>query len=249
MSTSTLLPAAAGLARDEQPARIRNEEKEALVLRFLRDEKWSHVSVLKLLLGVTSRQAVHKTMTALERKGLVMRHVIDTSYGRPQIVWGITTHGVGMSHADGDEIRDVRAFEASKFSLVQMGHHLDVQRVHVMASSSGWTGWTTEKLKKAGVKNPDAIAVRPDGQRVAIEVERTIKELRRYPEALVSHLRSRKNGEWDAIYYLSPTPKIRDKVRSIFEGISEVDLNGKPLKITPEHLAPFKFFTYDEKWC
>ena len=150
------------------------------VLRFLRSEKWTHQDQVQQLLGFKSRQAAHKILSKYEGEGLIKRHRIDIAYGRPLTVWGITVHGVMISFNADETMENCRAFEASKLAVSQMRHHLDLQTIQIKLKASGWKGWTNEGLKMKGINSPDALVIHPDGHKVAIEYERTLKALRRY---------------------------------------------------------------------
>ena len=103
-------------------------------------------------------------------------------------------------------------------------------------------------VKKKDEVYPDAVAVRPDHSRIAIEVERTIKGYERYSGILVAHLIARKNRKWDEIYYFSPDAKISRQLERIFSEISEANHLGEVLKINDTHRAQFRFWAYDDDW-
>lgn len=148
-----------------------------------------------------------------------------------------------------DEPISVRTFEPSKVKTATMGHSLDVQRLQLRANHAGWI-WQPVfgEFSRSEAKYADAIAIRPDGQKVAVEVERTVKTGKRYAEILVAHLAARKEGKWNWIYYLSPDVAVRDRVRRCFGEIRKVKWKGQFITVSQAHLAPFKFFIYDDNW-
>ena len=108
-----------------------------------------------------------------------------------------------------------------------------------------------ERTKQCNEKSevyPDAVAVRPDHSRIAIEVERTIKAYDSYPGVLAAHLIARKNRKWDEIYYFSSDTNVSRQLEKIFSEISEANHLGEVLKINDAHRAPFRFLTYDDDW-
>lgn len=226
----------------------RYEQKLNDALMFLRIERWSHQKILQKKLGLKSRQAIHKTLVKFEKNGAIRRYQIEDGFTHPLTIWGITPHGVMLSFHEGEEITDIRAFEPSKVKPSQVNHTLDIQQARVKAELAGWTNWDYAGFSKKGLKNPDAIATRPDGKVVAIEIERTLKSFRRYPDVLVSHLAARKQGCWDEIYYLMPDKSMKRKVERIFASIDKARYQNQTIQISDEHKAPFKFFTYDENW-
>lgn len=229
-------------------SRARHVEKTHKVLSFLRTEKWSHQSILQNLLELRSRQAIHKTLLKMESQGLIKRHSIDSGFGQAMTVWGITPHGVMMSIQDDEVYKDVRAFEYSKIKATQLNHTFDIQCARIKAESAGWTDWQNAGFAKKGSKNPDAIALRPDGKRICFEVERSLKAFRRYQDILVSHLSARKEGRWDEIYYLMPDQAMKKRVERIFSDIESARYQKRTISINSAHKAPFKFFTLSENW-
>ena len=119
-----------------------------------------------------------------------------------------------------------------------------------MSSISGALQWQpiAGEFSRSKAKYADAIAIRPDGQKVAIEVERTVKTVKRYAEILVSHLEARKQGKWDWIYYLSPDEAVRDRVQRAYSEIHRAVWRGQAIAITETHRAPFRFYAYDDGW-
>lgn len=226
----------------------RVSDKQQQILAFIRDEKWTMVEQVRRLVGVKSRQSAHKTLTQLEAKGLVRRFSFNLAHARSITVWGSTNHGIQSSFESTDEVVDLRPFEPSKLRATQIAHHLDLQDARIRSVSAGWRDWQRGRLNAKDLKNPDAIVTRPDNFKIAIEVERSFKSLRRYPQILVSHLRARKSEHWQEIYYLCPNEQFRSRLQHIYQSIESVTLNGKRIPITPDHLAPFNFFTYDDKW-
>ena len=229
-------------------SRARNLEKMLQVLRFLQTEKWSHQDVLQRLLQLRSRQAAHKTLLKLESQGLIKRHSIECGFGLPMTVWGITPHGVMMSVQEDEVYSDIRAFEYSKLKPTQLNHTLDIQLARVKAQQAGWADWQNAGFAKKGSKSPDAIALRPDGKRIAFEIERSLKAFRRYQDILVSHLAARKEGRWNEIYYLMPDSAMKKRVQRIFTDIDSARYQKRKIAIKSEHKAPFKFFTLSESW-
>lgn len=102
-------------------------------------------------------------------------------------VLGTTGSGKGVAAGvllyqavqQGDEALQVRPhFEPSKLAPVSVAHHLDIQMARLQAERQGWTGWVPGDRLPAGlVMRPDAVAVDPQGNRIAIEIERHVKTL------------------------------------------------------------------------
>jgi hypothetical protein len=211
----------------------RGAEKTRVALRFLRDESWTTETVMRELLGLRHRQNAYRSLARLERQGFIRRHSLPLAAGRALTVWGITAQG--LAHA---------------FDLDEP-HRLDLQKMRVRAEGAGWREWTADYLcgpLKGGANYPDAVAMRPDGARVAVEIERTVKSTKRYAALIVQHLLGRRNRRWDYIYYLSPTRDLARRVERIFGSIERIAHDGRQIALTPGHREPFRFFGYDDDW-
>ncbi len=192
------------LISDPKARADRGQEKRQIILRFLVDEVWSSAQILGQVAGIVARQAVHRTLTAMAREGLIRKAESPTLEGQGTTLWGITPHGRALT-PDADPAG--HTFEPSKLSLDRVPHQLALQRIRLAAEAAGWTGWTRgETLGKDVAIRPDAMAVRPDGYRMAIECERTIKTAKRYQQIVTGHLRAIRAGDWVGVYYVSPAP-------------------------------------------
>ena len=238
------------LLPSKRSERINHKRRD--ILRFLREETWTHVSVLRPLLGFKNVNNVNSTLRTMERDGLVKRAQIETAYGRPISVVGITSHGLNYAFDLSEELQDRPVFEPSKVNPSTMQHRFDLQLAHVKATQAGWKDWEPGHLlgrRMPGVKLPDAVATNLHGQRVAIELERTLKSRRRYTDILVSHLQQKKAGSWDRIVYLSPTPDLAARVQRAYRSIDQAKHNGQVFTVTDQHLRPFSFFSFDsDQW-
>ena len=241
MNNSTLMNAI------ERKTRI--NEKRKTILSFMRDETWTHVSVLKELLGYKSVQAVYQTLSKMQRDHLVKRAEIKVVLGRAVTIWGITEMGLHFAFELDDVLEKRSVFEPSKIKPMMMQHKIDLQISRVRAERSGWTDWLPGELLGMRIKcnkYPDAIAVNPLGERIAIELERTIKSRKRYAEILVSHLMQRKQGSWDKIYYLSPDVELAARIHRAFLFVKNATHNGKKFDVTENHRKPFYFYSFNE---
>jgi hypothetical protein len=133
-----------------------------------------------------------------------------------------------------------------------MEHDLDVQRARLAARRAGWNGWQGDGTlhRQANVdkwkKIPDAIAVSPHGETIAIEVERTAKTTKRYEGVVAEYLQMIKAGVVERIDYVCPTPGMAPRLAGLFGRIEAVPIGGKRWEITAEHRARFRFFSLDQ---
>jgi len=236
------------LINDPRIRGVRIEMKRHAVQAWLSVHTWSTAEVLGQVMGITSRQAVHQTLAAMIRDGLMRRAEIQTSYGPARLVFGFTPHGAAMAVTPG--VSPAKSLEPSKIKVTTMEHELDIQRLHLRAQRAGWKDWQLggAEFSRSEAKYADAIGVRQDGQKVAIEVERNVKTIKRYAEIFVAHLAARKDNKWEWIYYLSPNAAIRDRVRGVFAAIHRATWHGQVIEITDAHRAPFQFFAYSDDW-
>lgn len=210
--------------------------RHGLVLRFLRDETWTSSPVLAALLG-SSPASVSKTMYQLERKGHVIRHVAEPIRCT---LWGITSHGLAHAWEEHEQMQVRGYFEPSKLSMLAVPHHLDIQRARLGALRAGWSDWMPESLLPTGIsKRPDAVASTPDGQRVAVEVERHVKTLKRYEAIFAAYLQAIKRGEYDAVHYVVPDRKFAKRLERVFGLVLSVPVLGERVPITDRHRARF----------
>ncbi|WP_340676203.1 MobC family replication-relaxation protein [Paraperlucidibaca sp.] len=226
---------------DERIAR--QTSRHNLVLRFLRDEIWSSSQVLTELLGGTPA-LTSKTMSQLERLGHVLRHQPQPLR---QLLWGITPHG--LAHAWNDEERmQIRAyFEPSKLSPLAIPHHLDIQHARLRAQRAGWSDWIPESILPRGLaKRPDAVVVAPDGRKIAIEVERHVKTVKRYEAIFSAYLQAIRRKEYDEIHYIVPDRKLAVRLQRVFGLITAVPVIGDRVQLNEKHRARFRVSSREE---
>lgn len=217
----------------------RQAERHRQVLQFLRDETWTSPQILIRHLDC-SPASVTKTMGQLEQQGQVIRHVVPELR---KTLWGITSHGLAFAWAD-DEAMQIRPhFEPSKLAPVAVAHHLDIQMARLQAEKRGWTGWVPGDRLPAGLaKRPDAVAVDPQGNRIAIEIERHVKTLKRYEAVFAIYLQSIKRGEYAAVHYICPDERLARQLVRVFGLIQAVPLLGDRVPIGDKHRARFPVF-------
>jgi hypothetical protein len=115
-------------------------------------------------------------------------------------------------------------FELGRTKPLWVPHHRRCQFVRIAAERAGWTGWTSERALREGnaklKKIPDAITTSPSGLKVAIEVERHVKTIKRYEDIQWLYLADLKNGKVDRVVYICPT-KIAPAIQKIFRNLSK----------------------------
>lgn len=220
----------------------RAQEKKTLILQFLREETWTHSSIIQALLQV-DYLAAHRTLQQLQRDGFVRAEQFQLIGGKLTL-WGITPHGLAIA-AD-NEMQNYRAYlERSKVSLTTIYHTLDIQLAEIKAWQAGWTEWINAKYLKGTFDNrPDAVARNPQGQKFSIEVERTIKTKKRYEQIMSHYLQAIKKGDYDSVLYLAPKEMVQ-ALENLFRQITEVPVNGTRIAVNKDHHLKFNFHSFD----
>ena len=223
---------------------VRADHKRRTLLHFLRDESWSSLTNLAGVAGL-SEPAIFKTVCQMERDGFLLRHKVAQLR---LSLWGITPKGL-MFAWDEDEPMEPRPhFEPSKLSIVTIHHYLDIQRARLAAERAGWSGWVPgNRLPKDIKKRPDAVATIPSGHRVAIEIERSIKTIKRYEAIFAAYLQMIKQGDYAMVHYVCPDAAFAPRLSRLFQLIQAVPVVGERVPITEKHRARFPVFAL-ENW-
>ena len=223
---------------------VRIEHKRRKLLRFLRDETWSSLPVMASLL-VISEPAMYKTLCQMERDGFLLRYKV------PELnmsLWGITSKGLLFAWDENEPMKNRPYFEPSKLSVVTIAHYLYIQRARLAAEQAGWIAWMPgNRLPKEIKKRPDAVVTNPSGQRVAIELERSIKTVKRYEAIFATYLQMIKQGEYVMVHYVCPDATFAPRLTRLFQLIQAVPVVGERVPLTEKHRARFPVFAL-ENW-
>ena len=235
------------LMADKAEQRVRVEEKRTKILNFLATEGFSSTELLSEVLGMQGHGA-HTCLKALERDLYVRCERLPTG-ARLLTIWGLTPHGVGMM-ADFENGQVVNYFEPSRVSPWTIQHSLAVQKLRLQLEAKGWTGWRSDRQCRAEavegkwLKVPDALAVNPQGELVAIEVERTVKTLKLYPEIMAAYLQMARAGRLLKVNYFCCAPLSADRMQNIFSSIHTIKINGQAVPLSQQHHRLFEFFNF-----
>lgn len=227
-----------------QERQIRTDQKRRTLLRFLRDESWSNLANLAGVAGITE-PAMFKTLCQMERDGFILRHkVVQLRMS----LWGITPKGLLFAWDEHEHMVQRPHFEPSKISIVTIHHYLDTQRARLAAEGIGWSQWLPgNRLQKGIKKRPDAVATSPSGQRIAIEVERSIKTTKRYEAIIAAYLQMIKQGDYAMVHYVCPDAAFAPRLNRLFQLIQAVPVVGERVPITEKHRARFPVYAL-ENW-
>jgi len=214
----------------------RAQAKEKIVLDFLASgEVWTTEPILCKLLCLSARR-VQVLMARMARDGLIKSLRVE-GFGRLAHAHGITPTGIAFAE---NAAPDCPRFESLP-SLQFMQHHIDTQRARLQAESAGWAWKAGKLLYNSGLlKVPDALATSSTGERIAVEIERTIKTPLRYQQIIPQALRDTKSGRYDRVQYISPQNRA-DAVERALHRVSAVKVGGESVKLTEQHWARFSF--------
>jgi hypothetical protein len=233
-----------------QARKKRKDEKQYLVLRFLRQVLWSSQEILQVVMKLQSRQAAHKSLVQMELAGLIKAHKFEALGGKLKL-WGITAHGQTMAFNLGTEKPYSVYFEPTRISEQLIRHQLDLQKLRIKAELIGWENWQDGDRLGAlnkSTKRPDAIALNSNGLKVAIECERSFKTIKRYEQILLSYLLLIKNNTISEVIWVSPTQDFAKRLEVLVKSIKKLKLAGQIVQIEPEKHHKNLYFCSYEDW-
>ncbi len=229
----------------------RDSDPRSRLLCFLYEVGYTHRSIVSMLLDSQSSEETDRLIDELESEGFIKHYTIQEGYGTEQKVTGILKRGVDFVVHEFNPSSPIPQYKPGRMKAIGVLHQLDLQKLRIQAERAGWTRWrkvSDGKIMEKGRNYPDAVALRFDGLKVAVELERTVKTISRYPPIMLAHLEARMLGKWDEVYYISPGTSERDQVKKIFSRISELKYKGEVIPVTDDHREVFKFFIYDDDW-
>ena len=215
------------------------------VLRFLIEENYSSLENLALLLNVPKQTAIRLTKHLCERNYLTKLEV-DIGLARKISVFQPTNTGIMFAMVADEELPELR--EVSKVNAATIYHDLKLQQIRFKLEAQGYhsfqSSWhLTRILRKRGEKVPkipDYTCINPDGNKVAIEYERTIKTRKRYQEIIGQYMDIKERGIIKQVIYFTDDG-FADKLRQLFAGIEFIYRRGKTEKCNVENLFYFIF--------
>lgn len=226
------------------------DEKDRGILTFLRDETFSTTELLSQA-SCLKRSATYVRVKNLEKDGFIKQSDIPfevTSRGYLPI-WGLTRKGARLAASDGY----FDYFDAENISIITMAHSIAVQRRKVVAIASGWEQWlSSRRMRQLAHKHPliwvqvpDALAVSPQGKKVAIEIERTKKTPKRYEEIMSNYCQMLFDKTIDQVIYICPE-KITSAIEDYFLRIEAIFVNGRIQPVHESFRKRFIFLSYEE---
>ncbi|MDE2128975.1 MAG: replication-relaxation family protein [Betaproteobacteria bacterium] len=226
----------------------RVEQKQNIVLRFLRDEIYTTQKVLEMLLGL-SPDRTKKTLINMQKAELITRKQVVAGNGWAPVLWGITPHGQGMACIQSEtDFPNERYFQPGRVGLSMLHHTIGLQKIRIQAERAGWTGWINgDKAAEFDAESrPDAVVTDTGGRRWCIEYERTMKVKTRYQGILFARLRAIKNGAYERVCWVCDTPQASLLLRNAILSLRKFEVKQAGVKqqivIDPEKHHPLLSF-------
>ena len=232
------------LIKSYQERQLRVETKQKIILEYLRDETWSNSYNLAQILGL-SHTAIYKTLAKFERQKLIKAYYISDLKFK---IWGITQMGLLYSWSEQETMEHRNGFEPSKIRPVMIQHHLDLQVARFQAESAGWVNWIPGNLLSKDIKKrPDAVVDNFSAeQKIAVELERTIKTKKRYEAIFSIYLQAIKRGKYHSVHYVCPDAEFAVRMKRMFMLITSVPVAGDRVQLNEKHRARFPVYSLDQ---
>lgn len=237
------------LIADNSARKTRNNEKITQLLNFLKEEKWSDLATMKQLFQYQADRPLHRLLEKVEGMGLIQKHVFRSRLGSLAL-WGITQDGIAIVIRPEDTIFPSR-FEPSKLKGWNIDHHLDNQLVRLVLEQKGAANWINGDranfLNQFNVRHrPDGVINLPNGKRIAVETERSLKTKARYQQIIASHLKARTESQWFYVFYVVPDDQKKRALMLLFDTIKHVIENNQHVTLEAKHRNVFRIYTTEE---
>ncbi|MGL6262098.1 MobC family replication-relaxation protein [Vibrio sp. WXL103] len=225
-----------------------NTEKMAKVIHFLKQEVYSDIKNLTLLLGVKSRRPVDRLLNKLIDLGFVRKHVYDFPTGQFS-VWGITDLGLTQYVKDTNE--DFVSFEPYRVKFTNLNHKLMNQLIYLHLTKRNWTNWLNSdryafRQQYDLEHRPDALMTTPTGHVVAFETERSLKAVRRYRSIMKSHIIAKQKKYWSVVVYVVPDENIKKLLTNRFNKIEYIQFDESKYPFEHYQSKLIRIYTIDE---
>lgn len=226
----------------------RNVEKMATVIRFLKQEIYSDLKTLMLLMDYKSRQPLDRLLNKLIKLGYIQKHVYEFHVGKLSI-WGITDFGLAQYIEETD--CDFQAFEPYRIKFQTLEHKLLNQEARIYLEKAGWSNWRNGDRQSFKQEfdvehRPDAIITTPSGRKIAIETERTVKTVTRYRSIFKSHVIAKQKKYWDAVFYIVPEEKLKAVLDKRFDAVEYIQFDESKHPFTNYKKNLVRIFTIEQ---
>ena len=191
------------------------------VLSFLRTSIYSTEALLGQVMRIKDRPTIHTSLVRMEQSGIIRRARIRTAMSSLTL-WGITSEGQQLATPRGGDPSPI-TFNTAKVSVSRLEHYLSLQQIRITGEHFGWTQFVycdrerRSNMARAESKytvRPDLTALDPEGRRVAIECELSLKNPARYKDNIIpGHIRHLNSDEYDYVLWITYTPEDQQTLR------------------------------------
>ena len=221
------------------------DSRKRKILRFLMEENYSSMENLAQLLG-TPKQTIMRITKHLCERDYLIKHDIDIGLARKISVFQPTNIGIMYALHENELMPELR--EIAKVNATTVFHDLQLQKIRFSLEQQGYTNFQSSwqltrilrKRKEKAPKIPDYTCINPNGNKVAIEYERTIKTTKRYREIIGQYLDIKERNIIKQVMYFT-NPGFADKLKNMFLAIDFIYRKGKTEKFTPDVITYFSF--------
>lgn len=227
------------LIADSEPRAARHAEKIDILLRYLVRENFSDFATLRRLFGFKNHRGLYDLLNKLVTTGALEKHVIGTLR-----LWQITNDGAAQVSE-----KPFNRCRLSTVSMLTLRQRLAIQNARLSFEAKGATEWfnaTEPQFPSSHKPRPDAVVTLPNGQRVAVEIDVTMKTQARYKVLMTHHLIARMEREWFAVVFVLPSDGQRNAVRMMIENIKTVKIAGHDYAMENKYYDVFQYFTQNE---
>lgn len=185
------------------------------VLSFLRTSIYSTEPLLGQVMRIRDRATIHRSLVRMEQSAVIRRAFIPAGMSTLTL-WGITSAGQQLSTPRGEDPSPL-SFNTAKVSVSRLEHYLSLQQIRITGERFAWTRFVycdrerRSNIAKAESKynvRPDLTALDPQGRRVAIECELSLKNPARYKDNIIpGHIRHLNSDQYDYVLWITKTPE------------------------------------------
>jgi hypothetical protein len=192
-----------------------SRHKASQVLGFLRTSIYSTEPLLGQVMQIKDRATIHRSLVRMEQSAVIRRAIVPTGLSSLTL-WGITGEGQRLSTPRGEDPSPL-TFNTAKVSVSRLEHYLSLQQIRIIGELFGWTQFSyCDRQQRSGIRKPeskynvrpDLTALDPQGRRVAIECELSLKNPARYKDNIIpGHVRHLNSEEFDYVLWITKTPE------------------------------------------
>lgn len=200
---------------DRKNAKQRREEKTLKFIDWLLTFHHSTVEIVLCSMGV-KKSGQRPFIKSLENKGFL--NYIEVPYSKRKLVM-LSVEGKNYGATFSEKALSYTT-EPSRISYNQLHHHLSVQRVVGGLLGRGeivdYLSTRTLDYSIKGGKKIDALVIKEDGSRIAIEFERSIKDQKRIIRGFLDGIIDFRDKNYSSVIYYFASQAMKEHYETIF---------------------------------